>query len=169
MKSLSLSYFICKNWVMGGNWTRTRVLSSYTGRSLAGTMVRWARWGLKPTEVSQLRGSHLLLSLCQWSQAELEVIQTAMGNISISLNMKSVSTVLANETFLQESNQQLWTPGSSVPIGTTLRVVQQLACESSIQKSIWTPGKMVIKFLRSLKWLQTMLISDHCVSRYERY
>lgn len=92
---------------MGGNWTRTRVLSSYTGRSLAGIMVRWARWGLRPTEVSQLRGSHLLLSLCQWSQAELEVIQTAMGNISISLNMVSVNTVLANETFLQESNQQL--------------------------------------------------------------
>lgn len=107
MKSLSLSYFICKNWVMGENWTRTRVLSSYIGRSLAGTMVRWARWGLRPTEVSQLRGIHLLLSPCQWSQAELEVIQTAMGNISISLNMVSVNTVLANETFLQEFNQQL--------------------------------------------------------------
>lgn len=70
-------------------------------------MVRWARWGLRPPEVSQLRGSHLLLSSCQWSQAELKVIQTAMGNISISLNMVLVHTVLANKTFLQNSDQQI--------------------------------------------------------------
>lgn len=104
MKSLSLIYFICRNWIMVGNWTRTRVLSSYTYRCLAGTMVRWARWGLRLTELSQLKGNHLLLSPCQWSQAETEVIQIAMGNISISLNMVSVNTVLANETFLQESS-----------------------------------------------------------------
>lgn len=107
MKSLGLGYFTCENWVMGGNWTRTRVLSSYTYRCLAGTMVRWAGWGLRPPEISQLRGSHLLLSPCQWSQTELKMIQTAIGNISISLNMVPVDTVFANETFLQDSNQQL--------------------------------------------------------------
>lgn len=98
------------------------------------------------------QGSHLLLSPCQSSQAELEVSQTFTGNIVISLHMVSIDTVLANETFLQKFRlaasglQALQGPRTLFCM--TLRATHQLACDPSIQKSVWTPGKMVIKSLR---------------------
>lgn len=113
MKSIGFIYFICKNWVIGENWTRTRVLSSYTYKP---GMVMLARWGLRSTEVSQLKGSHLLLSIHQWCQAELKVIQTAMGNISISLNMVRSTLCWPTKHFCKIPTSSFWTPESSVPV-----------------------------------------------------